>query len=327
MEKLAIILLGLEPSCYAKAQSNEKAYINLVLLSFALIMTISFVATFIIGLFVSGSIFYAFPIMLIGTFVFISIFRFSLILIKPEIKFLSQLNENVIKTTWKEKWQKLIETKNNFIQSLKNFRIKKSITIPGFTFVFRGIYLALLAFVLIFPLTTLFNWSEAMDYNEQLRLKALKKYEALIEVDKNMINEPNDLSDKKYKWYEDKVQQEYFTMQIFKHVVNSESFPLCLMIICIAIFLPHLLLFLMMKNKKYVYVSELNNHFKNLIETDFKRLHEQASKTITKYKDTHHTIDLKFLNKSNPFCEEIPQKERFNVSLKDWELIQSNTAK
>jgi hypothetical protein len=115
---LAISLLGLEPTCYEQASNSEKASIKLVLFSFSIILIFSLIATFIIGLFVSGNNWMAFLIAILGTYILISILRFSLILIKPEIKIFTQINEVVIKTTWKEK----ITGKNKYVfTSLDSF--------------------------------------------------------------------------------------------------------------------------------------------------------------------------------------------------------------
>ena len=84
MERLASILLGLESEFYSKAKINEKSQINLVVFSFVLVLLFCFISMFVIGLFVSGMIPVAVIISCLGTFVFVSIFRFSLTLIKPE---------------------------------------------------------------------------------------------------------------------------------------------------------------------------------------------------------------------------------------------------
>ena len=154
LEKFAIFLLGLEPKCYHSATQKEKSYINWVLFSFAAVLLSCLAAMFVIGLFVSGSQIVAFLIMLLGTFVFVSIFRFSLILIKPELTFLVKFNQTVLQTTWKEKWQQMVTGLKSWRNYFKTIRWNPDVAIPGFTLVFRLFYMGLLAFVLVLVLSS-----------------------------------------------------------------------------------------------------------------------------------------------------------------------------
>lgn len=321
LDKIAIYLLGLEPACYATAQGKERSYIHFVLFSFTLVLLSSLMAMFVIGLFVSGSYWLALPIALLGTFVFISIFRFSLILIKPEIKLLTRLNEVVLQTSTKEKWQRTIDwIKNSWIE-LKTIRWNTNVAIPGFTVVFRFLYMGLLAFVLVFPLTTLFHWTATMQYNDQLRQEVLQTYRI------GLNNSPNiqiAAAEQQLSFYEQKVNAEYFTMQLFQRASAYPEFRMVAILVCALLFLPHAMLFMMMRNKDFSYVANLNAHFRTLIEANYTQLEAEAKRELAKFQAYSPAYDLSFLQKGNPYLEEPTQIKRENIS---WKELQNRIAK
>jgi hypothetical protein len=320
LDQIAIYLLGLEPACYATAQGKERSYIHFVLFSFTLVLLSSLMAMFVLGLFVSGSYWLAVPIALLGTFVFISIFRFSLILIKPEIKLLTRLNEVVLQTSTKEKWQRTMDWIKNSWKELKTIRWNTNVAIPGFTVVFRFLYMGLLAFVLVFPLTTLFHWSATMEYNDTLRDKALQNYREGVSTSGNNNGYA---AMQKLSYYEEKVNAEYFTMQLFQHASAFPEFRMVAFLVCALLFLPHALLFMMMRNKEFSYVANLNVHFRALIEANYAQLEAEAKRELAKFKAYSPTHDLSFLYKGNPYLEEPTQSKRENIS---WKELQKRMA-
>lgn len=318
LEKLAIFLLGLEPNCYAKATHNEKSYINWVLFSFGAVLLSCTAAMFVIGLFVSGSNLIALLIMLIGTFVFISIFRFSLILIKPELTFLVKLNQTVLQTTWKEKWQQMVTGLKSWRTYFKTIRWDPNVEIPGFTLVFRLFYMGLLAFVLVFPITTVFHWQRTMSYNQEIRDKALQDYTKGLQEQRTIVAFESDIStSKKLSWYEDKVSKEYFTMQLFKYASTYPEFKLMVFFVCLILFLPHFFLFRMMRNKDFVYQSAVKDYFKQLIEADYSALEKNAKKSLSKYAIFSPEHHLQFLQKGNPYLLKDEPTALKNISFKD----------
>jgi len=319
LEKLAIYLLGLEPECYHTASQQEKSYINWVLFSFAAVLASCLAAMFVIGLFVSGSQIIALLIMLLGTFVFVSIFRFSLILIKPELTFLVKFNQTVLQTTWKEKWQQTLTGLKSWRAYLKTIRWKPDVAIPGFTLVFRLFYMGLLAFVLVFPITTIFHWQRTMSYNQELRDKALQVYTKGLTEQRTLLAFESDFSTaKKLSWYEDKVSNEYFTMQLFKHASTYPEFKLMIWFVCIILFLPHFFLFRMMRKKEFVYQAAVQERFKQLIESNYSELEKSAKEVLSKYNDLFEPENhLKFLQKGNPYQEKDEPLMRENISFKD----------
>ena len=321
LDQLAIYLLGLEPACYAAAQAKERRYIQYVLLSFSMVLLFSLLSMFVIGLFVSGSYWLALPISLLGTFVFISIFRFSLILIKPELKILTRLNEVVLQTTLKEKWGQIIVGFKNLGQKLKTIRWNTNIAIPGFTVVFRMLYMGLLAFVLVFPLTTLFHWSATMEFNDSLRQEALENYRKGVYTTPTINGYA---AERQLSFYEGKVSHEYFTMQLFQKATTYPEFILVALFVCALLFLPHALLFMMMRNKDFSYVASLNAHFKKLIEANYAQLEIGAVQQLSKFKAFGSTHDISFLQKGNPYIEEPTQNTRENIS---WKELQNRMAK
>lgn len=318
LEKLAIYLLGLEPECYHTASQQEKSYINWVLFSFAAVLLSCLAAMFVIGLFVSGSQIVALLIMLLGTFVFVSIFRFSLILIKPELTFLVKLNQTVLQTTWKEKWQQIITSLKSWRSYFKTIRWNPDVAIPGFTLVFRLFYMGLLAFVLVFPITTIFHWQRTMSYNQELRDKALQVYTKGLEEQSTLVAFESDIStSKKLSWYENKVSGEYFTMQLFKYASTYPEFKLMLWFVGIILFLPHFFLFRMMRNKEFVYQAAVQAHFKQIIEANYTELEKSAKRVLAKYNLFEPEKHLKFLQKGNPYQEKDKPLVRENISFKD----------
>ncbi len=319
-KNLAIFLLGLEPNCYEKATQQEKSYINWVLFSFAAVLFSCLAAMFVIGLFVSGSNLWAFLIMLLGTFVFVSIFRFSLILIKPELTFLVKLNQTVLQTTWNEKWQQIVSGLKSWRSYFKTIRWNSNAAIPGFTLVFRLFYMGLLAFVLVFPLTTIFHWKRTMTYNQELRDKAMQVYVERLKAQQNSnAFEINISSSKKLSWYEDKVNDEYFTMQLFKYAGTYPEFKLMVWFVAIILFLPHFFLFRMMRKKGFLYQSAVQEHFKQIIEENYDELEKTAHQILSKYGIFQPDQHLKFLHKDNPYLEHPDPIVRENISFKDLE--------
>lgn len=318
LEKLAIYLLGLEPNCYSKALQKEKSYINLVLCSFAALLLCCLAAMFVIGLFVSGNKLIAVLIMLLGTFVFVSIFRFSLILIKPELTFLVKLNQSVLQTTWKEKWQQLKLSMQSWRTYLKNIRWNPNVAIPGFTLIFRLFYLGLVAFVLVFPITTIFHWERTITYNQEIRDKALRIYTKDIQEQHTLVAFESAIStSKKLSWYEDKVSNEYFTMQLFQYASTYPEFKLMVWFVGLILFFPHFFLFRMMRNKEFVYQSAVQDYFKELIIADYKALEINARKALSKYKSFQPEKHLRFLQKGNPYLESETPLVRTNISFKE----------
>jgi hypothetical protein len=324
VDSLAISLLGLEKHCYENASVSEKASIKLILVSFFCVLILSVISSFLIGLLVSGRIIFAVPISILGTFILISIFRFSLILIKPEISILKQLNVIVLKTTWKEKWVNLKNQIQNLMKQMKNFRLNLNVPIPGFTIVFRLFYLGLLAFVIIFPLTLLLHWSDVKNYNEELRQKALLNY---ANTEKAFQSQAKKTSlkinlEEKLSWYEDKVSREYFTMKLFLRALNYPSFNTISFIVFFLFFLPHFLLFRLMRKPDYLYVSSVNKYFEQIISENFHRL-EGESKQILKSKGFDvSALNLSFLSKNHPYQEkQVPMNVLENISWKSWQTL------
>jgi uncharacterized damage-inducible protein DinB len=322
IDSFAISLLGLEPQCYQQASATEKGSIKLVLYAFVGICILSLTSTFLIGLFVSGRYYYALPISLLGTYILISIFRFSLILIKPEIKFISRLNEVVLKTTWKEKWAKFKASISGIRTRLKNIRWNTNVAIPGFTIFFRLLYLGLLAFVIIFPMTVLSNWSDATSYNEQLREKALSAYEnAELSFQKQtqQFYSSSDLTER-MTWYEEKVSHEYFTMKLFIRAMSYSSFGLISLVVFGLFLIPHFLLFRLMRKSDYQYVPSVNAYFESIITSDFNSLQQEA-KHILQSKGFHvDALNLNFLTKNHPYLiHEQEVKPLENVTWKSWQ--------
>jgi hypothetical protein len=326
IDSLSIALLGLEPSCYYNTVGSERSSIRFVSYAFLCLLILSLIATYLIGLFVSGYHISAFIISILGSFILISIFRFSLILIKPEIKLIKQFNEVIIQTSWKTKLQSFRSLLKSKKLSFNNFKWNSNRAIPGFTFVFRTIYLMLLALIIIFPLTVLSNFKDATSYNNELRLKALSIYRTteINFLNQTKLEESKNDFNKRISWYENKVNHEYFTMKIFTRAMNYSSFNGIAISIMILFFLPHLLLFRLMRNPNYTYVPSLKNHFQSLITEDFNHLNNDVKQILKNKGYTINEIDLKFLNKNNPFIEketEIPSVE--NVSWDTWQNKQT----
>ena len=322
IDSFAISLLGLEPHCYQQASATEKGNIKLVLYAFVGICILSLMSTFLIGLFVSGRYYYALPISLLGTYILISIFRFSLILIKPEIKFISRLNEVVLKTTWKEKWAKFKSSIGSIRKRLKNIRWNTNVAIPGFTIFFRLLYLGLLAFVIIFPITVLTNWSDATSYNEELREKALSSYEQTersFQKQSQQFYSSSDFSEK-MTWYEEKVSHEYFTMKLFVRAMSYPSFGFITILVLGLFLLPHFLLFRLMRNIHYQYVPSVNAYFESIISSDFNTLQQDAKQLLQSKGFQVDALNLNFLTKNHPYLiheEEVKSLE--NVTWKSWQ--------
>lgn len=307
LQELAIRVLGLEPNCYAKANVQERSFIMLVLVAFATVVITCLVAMFIIGLFVSGSAWWAVPISILGSFVFVSIFRFSLILIKPELSLLVVINESVIKTTLEEKFKKIIAHLVTWKSALKSFRFNSNWAIPGFTVVFRLLYLGLMAFVLIFPLTTLTQWSNAMEYNQSLRNQSIQSYNYGVDHPNTMfvVKTKTEIEAQK-DWYADKINTAYFTMRIFTHSTDYSSFVLVAFLVCLGLFLPHALLFFMMRSKQFVYQSSVRTYFKGLIEQNFTSLEHEAKQHLSTFQGIDPETYLKVLYSNNPY---LPKSE------------------
>jgi hypothetical protein len=322
IDSFVISLLGLEQRCYDNASAAEIARFKIVLFSFSIIWIFAFISTFVVGFFVSGRIYYAVPISILGTFILISIFRFSLILIKPEIKFIRQINETVLKTTWKEKWAKLKIAATTLRTRIKNLRWNTNVAIPGFTIFFRLLYLGLLAFVIIFPLAVLSNWSDATSYNEQLREKALNTYRkselAFQEQVKHFVSDID--MNERMSWYEEKLSHKYFTMKLFVRAMNYPSFGLITFLVLGLFLTPHFLLFRLMRNKSYNYFSSVNDYFNSIITSDFSTLQQDAKSILQSKGIQEDTLNLSFLNKNHPNQVLEPEvKPLENVSWKSWQ--------
>lgn len=332
IDSLAILLLGLEPSCYLQTNASEKTSIKLVLYLFSIVLILALVATYLIGFFVSSNHFYALLISILATFTIVSIFRFSLILIKPSIKIVAQLNDLIIKSTWKDRIVKM----KVFITSLKSklmkFKFDFNKSIPGFTIFFRLLYLSLLAFVIIFPLTVLTNYKDSFSYNESLRETAFSNYVRSETSQKNSVYQSTEQNTtKKIAWYRDKVNSEYFTMKLFIKASTYSSFKLITFLVFMLFFIPHLLLFRIMRNPNYVYVTSLNKHFESIIGSDYKRLKLEAEQLLKSKGHDVKAISLTFLEKNNPYKIETEAiSERENISWKLWQTansINQNTEK
>lgn len=323
IDSFAISLLGLEPHCYQNTSAAEKVQIKMVLFSFLVILVLALIASFIIGLFVSGRIYFAIPISILGTFILISIFRFSLILIKPEIKFIRQINDNVLKTTWKEKWTKLKIALASLKSRFKNIRWNSNVAIPGFTIFFRLLYLGLLAFVIIFPLAILSNWSDATSYNDQLRKKALTNYqqsELAFQDNVKQFASKMDMNER-MSWYEEKVSHEYFTMKLFARAKNYPSFGFITILVFGLFLFPHYLLFRLMRNESYNYVPSVNAYFESIITNDFDTLEQDAKRVLQTKGFQADVLNLNFLTKNNPYqVHQHKIKPLENVTWKSWQV-------
>ena len=325
IDSFAISLLGLEPQFYLQASTAEKGSIKWVLYSFVVITILSLIATYLIGLFVSGRYYFALPISILGTYILISILRFSLILIKPEIKIIRKINETILKTTLKEKWTKLKSGLSTLWSNIKIFRWNSNAAIPGFTIFFRLLYMGLLAFIIIFPLVVLLNWSDASSYNNQLREKALSNYYNTEKSFQNQTHQSSSLSDltKRMTWYENKVSHEFFTMKIFVRATNYSNFGLITCLVFGLFLLPHLLLFRLMRKSEYNSVSSVNEYFESIITSDFNTLQQDAKRIL---KSKGYKLDsMSFLTKNNPYKAYEPELNPLeNVTLESWKSKISN---
>lgn len=332
VDSLVILLLGLEPSCYLQTNASEKTSIKLVLYLFSIVLILALMATYLIGFFVSSNHFYALLISILATFTIVSIFRFSLILIKPSIKIVEQLNDLIIKSTWKDRIIKMKDFISSFKSKMMKFQFDFSKSIPGFTIFFRLLYLSLLAFIIIFPLTVLTNYNDSLSYNESLREKALANY---VQSEKNQNNTIYKSSEQntteKNAWYREKVNSEYFTMKMFVKASTYSSFKLITVLVFMLFFIPHLLLFRIMRNPNYVYVTLLNKHFESIIGSDYKRLHTEAEKLLKSKGHDVKGINLTFLDKNNPYKKETETISSLeNINWKSWQSansINQNTEK
>jgi hypothetical protein len=324
IDLLAIKLLGLEPGPYASASGRERSSILLVLISFMVVLLGAIVATYIIGLFVSGNFVVAVPIAVIGTFVLISIFRFSLILIKPRISLVDTINQKVIRTSFKEKWEALKKWWHDRIQGKGLPGSFVNSPIPGFTTVFRLFYLGLLACVIIFPLTVLLHWEASMNYNLELRAKALEEYrksERMFEKKSGEINSGYSF-ERKMSRHEAKVNRSYFTMKLFIRALSYPSFTMVCVFVLLCFFVPHFLLFQLMRNQNYTYINSVNGYFKDLITENYSQLEKEATRIVIQKNKTGIQTNLSFLTKDNPYLEEeeAPESAK-NVSWKEWQKI------
>jgi hypothetical protein len=324
IDLIAIKLLGLEPGPYASSSAKERSSILLVLTSILVVLVSAIIATYIIGLFVSGSYIVAIPIAAIGTFVLISIFRFSLILIKPSISLVDTFKQKIIRTSFKEKWEALKKWWHDRIQGKGLPGSFVNSPIPGFTTVFRLFYLGLLACVIIFPLNVLLNWKASMNYNLELRTRALENYRQSEQMFEKKSNETNSnyFFEKKMSRLHERVNKSFFTMQLFQHSLNFDSFKLVCLFVLTCFFVPHYLLFQLMRNQDYTYIKSVNGYFKELITENFSRLETEAHHIVKQRNQTCVQPNLSFLNKNNPYLEEEKTPEiAKNVSWKEWQRI------
>ena len=236
------------------------------------------------------------------------------------------MNDVILKTSLKTKLLSFKSLLINKKLGLNNFKWNSNLAIPGFTFVFRTLYLVLLALIIIFPLTVLSNFKDATSYNNELRLKALSIYRTteINFLNQTKLEESKNDFNNRISWYENKVNHEYFTMKLFTRAMNYSSFKIIAISVIVLFFLPHLLLFRLMRNPNYTYVPSLKNHFQSLITEDFNHLNDDVKQILKNKGYKINEIDLKFLNKNNPFIEketETPSVE--NVSWDTWQNKQT----
>lgn len=321
IQQLAIRLLGFEPKQLQRAHSSEHVGIAVVVVSSLVVLICAAIATYVLGIFISGSLWIALPIAALGTFVLFSIFRFSLILIKPRIGLVDRLNEVLLKPTLSEYW---LAIRNGFKRLVegKLFRHKlSSHAIPGFTLIFRSIYLALIACVLIFPLTVLVQWNESMQFNKELRQAALQTY-----LDRNntrvKVYDKHDEQTRKqaYQLYVNEVNHSFYTMRLLERGMEGAAFVPITVFIIICFVLPHVILFNLMRKPGYTYIQEVQDYYQTIITQDFAQLNQEAGILIATKNKTGHTLDLSFLTKGNPYLT----KEQDSDSPKtvDWNTWQ-----
>ena len=98
-----------------------------------------------------------------------------------------------------------------------------------------------------------------MQYNNELRDEALLNYENNLRAHKTTLTYNNQVSAaSQMSWYEKKVQNEYYTMKLFIRATEYPFFSGILIFIGLVLFLPHYLLFNLMRNKSVEYFSLTN---------------------------------------------------------------------
>jgi hypothetical protein len=160
-----------------------------------------------------------------------------------------------------------------------------------------------------------------MEFNESLRQEALEKYRKGVYTTPTINGYA---AERQLSFYEEKVSHEYFTMQLFQKATTYPEFTLVALFVCTLLFLPHALLFMMMRNKDFSYVASLNALFKKLIEANYAQLEVGARQQLSKFKAFGSTHDISFLQKGNPYLAEPTQITREKIS---WKELQNRIAK
>jgi hypothetical protein len=180
--------------------------------------------------------------------------------------------------------------------------------------------MSLLAFVLIFPLVTLTQWNDTIDFNQKLRAKTIKSYQTSSLKSKFSSSYQNEFANiNNASWYEKKVNREYFTMQIFKHAKSYHDFTLVTLLVSFFLLLPHILLFSMMRNKNFNYQTKVREHYRSMIQENYQQLEIEANKLLAKYDKSIYNVNMTFLQKGNPYIEESEEMIKENISFKQYQ--------
>jgi hypothetical protein len=146
-----------------------------------------------------------------------------------------------------------------------------------------------------------------MEYNQSLRNQSIQSYNYGVDHPNTMfvVKTKTEIEAQK-DWYADKINAAYFTMRIFTHSTNYSSFVLIAFLVCFGLFLPHALLFFMMRSKQFVYQSSVRMYFKGLIEQNFTSLEREAKQHLSRYQGIDPETYLKVLYSNNPY---LPKSE------------------
>jgi len=193
IENITITLFGLEEDIWEATEESERRTYGLVTNCFLIFFFLAIFSSVFLVYLIIGSIFFAIPFGIIAALIIGSVVQFSLIIMRRSIFDVEEdlkQKKNLVETDQNENPSESFKDiiKKRFlsfvvkIKSIKINQIKSNQRVPGLATIIRIIIISMMGLLVLFPLTSLFHFSDVEKINE------IKRNEYISQFQKDLQN-------------------------------------------------------------------------------------------------------------------------------------------
>jgi len=192
IENITITLFGLEEDIWEATEESERRTYGLVTNCFLIFFFLAIFSSVFLVYLIIGSIFFAIPFGIIAALIIGSVVRFSLIIMRRSIFDVEEdlkQKKNLVETDQNENPSESFKDiiKKRFlsfvvkIKSIKINQIKSNQRVPGLATIIRIIIISMMGLLVLFPMTSLFHFSDVEKINEIKRNEYISQFQKDLE--------------------------------------------------------------------------------------------------------------------------------------------------